>query len=85
MTLQPGRPANADPAPPIHRRNRARAAWDDKLRGPLDLSGHGAGAPEAWFLGPAPKTSPCCTSSSPPPSTATPNSAAASTPKTPPT
>ena len=52
MTLQPGRPANADPAPPIHRRNRARAAWDDKLRGPLDLSGHGAGAPEAWFLGP---------------------------------
>ena len=34
------------------RRRSGRAAWDAALRGPLDLSGSGGGAPEAWFLGP---------------------------------
>lgn len=52
MTLRPGQPAQADLAPQDHRRTVARAKWDEKLRGPLDLSGRGYGSPEAWFLGP---------------------------------
>ncbi len=52
MTLRPGRPANIDAAPIAHHREKARAAWDGKLRQSLDLSGSGGGSPEAWFLGP---------------------------------
>ncbi len=34
------------------RHAHARAAWDSKLRKPLELDGAAAGVPEAWFLGP---------------------------------
>jgi glutamate/tyrosine decarboxylase-like PLP-dependent enzyme len=40
------------PAQAPERRRTGRAAWDAALRGPLDLSVSGGGAPEAWFLGP---------------------------------
>ena len=56
MTLRPGRPAAINDVPLAGRRRLAREAWDDKLQGPLNLSGaealRGGGAPEAWFLGP---------------------------------
>jgi len=38
--------------PQTPRRNKARADWDQELKAPLTLEGRGAGAPEAWFLGP---------------------------------
>jgi glutamate/tyrosine decarboxylase-like PLP-dependent enzyme len=51
MTLDPG--PNVVPLPTRpDRRQRARAVWDEHLRGPLDLEGGGRGVPEAWFLGP---------------------------------
>lgn len=52
MTLSPRLPAAEASVPQPERRARARTAWDERLRKPLELEGGGGGIPEAWFLGP---------------------------------
>ena len=52
MTLRTDSPAAIPPQPEAARRSRARAAWDQTLKRPLELEGGGEGIPEAWFLGP---------------------------------
>ncbi len=47
MTSSTDRP---DPAPRLA--PRSHAAWDERLRKPLELAGSGQGIPESWFLGP---------------------------------
>ena len=51
-TISPYLPADMPEAVAPARHARARAAWDRRLRKPLELEGAAQGLPEAWFLGP---------------------------------
>jgi glutamate/tyrosine decarboxylase-like PLP-dependent enzyme len=51
-TISPYLPSDMPEALVPERRQRARKAWDDALRVPLELAGATRGMPEAWFLGP---------------------------------
>ena len=50
--ISPYLPSDMPEAVAPARHARARAAWDRKLRKPLELEGAAPGMPEAWFLGP---------------------------------